>query len=238
MSFRVALALLLASTLAQAAAPAGSIDPADVLPTPPHRTTGDVSLAEPIAPVPHGLDRWSLGFTTVAGVADPFYNKVATWLLARRGFGSFAAEVFGGPSFSWAGPALDLCTQANACISPSGQRLAATPGRLDWVGGIGGVWRAAQGKLSVAGLAPSNFSLEFSLAAAGVGYTIDDNGPRSMFSPGGRLGLGLGAELTETFGVRFDVQALFYPAQVRGESELQRQMFLGGTIAWRPGGGP
>jgi hypothetical protein len=231
---RLALLLVLVST--QVARAADATSPSAVLPAPPNAAAGEVSFAEPIAPVPAGLPRWAFSSSALFGIASPFYNKVAVLASARRGWGKFGVEGYGGRAFSWAGGAFDLCTKAGSCVSASGQRLGATPGNLDVLAGVSGVWRAAEGKLSVGGLNPLRFSMEVAGGPAVVGYRVVENTERSLFGPGARAGLGLAADLTQSLSLRSDLTWFFYRAEIRGASSLQRELLLGASISWYPGG--
>ena len=214
---------------------AAEFNPATALPVPAQGATGDVPLSRPIAPIPLGLSPWAVSLSAMAGVADPFYGKVATWLSVRRGLGGVAVEVFGGRSFSWSGPALSLCTSAVNCATPGATRLGATPGNLGYLGGASAVWRLAEGKLSVGGLPSNRFSLEVSLGAAAVQYTIVETTTQSFVSPGARAGLAVEAGLTSATAVRLEFQDLVYPTDIRNEIGVEQQLFAGATFSWRLG---
>lgn len=227
-----------AATLATPAQPTvADATTAGMLPVPPQEASGEVPLSRPIAPVPPGVSPWSLSLSVYTGVADPFYSKVASVLSVRRGFGQFALELFGGRAFSWSGPALGLCSSAASCSTPTSAQLASTPGDLGYMGGLGGVWRAAQGKASLAGLTPLNFSLELSLGAAGLQYAAG-TANQSLFSVGGLVGLGLEMDLSASFGLRVDFQSIVYPTDIGSALSVENQLFAGVTASWLLGGPP
>lgn len=228
--------LLASGLLLAMAAATTSIDAANSLPVPPTVSSGEVPLSRPIAPVPDGLSPWSVSLAVMAGVADPFYDKVATILSARRGFGALGVELFGGNAFSWAGGALNICSSASSCSAPASARLGATPGNLGFIGGVAGVWRAAEGKASLAGLGNRRFGLDLTLGAAALQYTVVEATTRTSTVPAGRLGLALEGDLTPSFGLRVELQDLVYPAVIRGEHSIQNQMLAGASLAWRLGG--
>jgi hypothetical protein len=227
---------LLLIAVATAAQPDTAIDPSQVLPVPPVTAKGEVPLSRPVAPVPLGLSPWSVSVSALAGVADPFYGKVATWVSVRRGFGVLGLELFGGKAFSWAGAALDICSNPSTCSTPAGSRLGATPGNLGFMGGVAGVWRAAEGKASLAGLGNRRFGLDVSFGAAALQYTVTENTVRTTTTAAGRLGLALEGDLTPAFGLRLELQDLLYPAVIRGEHSVQNEMLAGVSVAWRLGG--
>jgi hypothetical protein len=230
---RLVLVLCLLSTAVARAS--DTRDAAALLPTPPRTSSGEVSFSEPVAPVPAGMARWTVALSALVGVADPFYDKVALFASIRHGEGHWAVEAFGGRAFSWSGPALDLCVKYGNCTSPSTAKLGDTPGRLDYIGGIAGVWRAAEGKLSIGGLNPLRFALETSVGAAFVRYHVTDIQDEALFGPGARVGVGVSAGLSDSFDVRFDVQGLFYRSEIRGSPALERELLLGATVGWRVG---
>lgn len=217
------------------AARAEPIDPAAVLPSPTAARPGSVPLSEPVAPVPPGEPKWMLSLEIAGGVADPFYDKVALLGSVRRGFGPFALELFGGRAFSWAAPAFEECVQPGQCTSPTSAQLRATPGQLDWLGGLGGVVRGGFGKVSVAGLEAARFTLEAGLGAAFVGWQVNDGRERSPFSPAARAEVAVGAALGSSFSARLELSELFYPTDIRGSSGIERQLLLGAALAWVPG---
>lgn len=241
------LALLLAAGWAVAEEPAeaatdeAAVVPVAALPVPFDPSPGEVPFSEPMAPVPQGPPAWELAAQMAIGLSDPFYSKAATFLSARRRVaawqraGVLSIEAFGGRAVSWAGPALDVCSGGAACSPPSSEQLASTPGRLDWMGGAAAVWRPAQGKLSFGGLRPVNFALDLSGGVAVIGYRIFDGAEQSRFGPGVRLGFGLGADLTESFSARLDLQRFAYLGSQRGNSTIENQTMLGASFAWRPG---
>lgn len=231
-------ALAITALLAGSAQAVEPVNPVQGLPTPPRTATGEVPFSEPVAPVPVGLSKWSFSMSTLVGVASPFYNKVAVWGTVRRGWGKFGAEAYGGRAISWTGAAFDVCSGPTTCTSPSGQRLGATPGNLDLLAGVSGVWRAAEGKLSMGGLDPLRFSLEASFGPALVGYRVQENVERSVYGPGARAGLGLSAGVTDSLAVRGDLLWFFYRAEIRGVPSFQRELMLGATLAWTPGRTP
>jgi outer membrane beta-barrel protein len=225
--------------VAARAAPAPStvpMDAAGALPVPPAESAGVVPLSSPMAPVPAGMSPWELSVSVLGGVADPFYGKVATWLSARRGFGDVAVELFGGRAFSWSGPALGLCTSASTCTTPTASQLGATPGNLGYLGGVSAVWRLAQGKVSVSGLASAHFALEVSGGAAAVQYSFVDTVQKSVVTPGGRVGVGLAGAITNAFSLRLDFQDIIYPTDIRGDQGVQNQLLAGVTFAVGLGG--
>lgn len=199
---------------------------------------GSVPLSEPIAPVPRRDHGWAFSVSTALGLADPFWSKVTTTADVRYGFGRIAANAFGGRAFSWASPALDVCSGANTCTRPDEARLKATPGRLDWIGGAGGVLRAADGKLSVGGLEAAHFRLEAGVAATIVGYEVQDGSDPSRWGPGARLGLSAGVDTMKGVSVGVDLQSVLYAASVRGVTGVERQLLLGVSVGFRPRGGP
>lgn len=207
---------------------------ADVLPAPPVVTGGTVPLSEPIAPVPPGLAKWAFGATIATGLADPFYDKLALQLSARRGFGRLALELSGGRAISWASPALALCQRSGTCGTPGSAKLGATPGNLGWLASAGVVYRVAEGKVSLAGLQALPFSFEAGAGAAAVSYRVIENTADARFAPGGKLSLGLATDLSPTFSARVELQGLGYLARIRDSNVFERQLIAGFTVGWRP----
>jgi len=229
------LLVLLASSAAASPAPQPSLEAASVLP-PAAGAPGAVPLSEPVAPVPRGMPAWSLSASVLGGVADPFYDKVAAWIAARRGFGPFAVEAFGGKAFSWAGPSLSLCSAQAQCSSPGSSRLGATPGNLGFLGGASAVWRFAEGKISASGAAEGRFGMEVSLGAAAVQYIVTDPTWRSYAAPAGRGAIGVEVKFARRFAVRIDFQDLFYATDIRGDRGIENQLLAGGTFSVAFGG--
>ncbi len=157
-------------------------------------------------------------------------------LSARHGWGDAAVEVFGGRAFSWSGPALSLCTSGSACTTPSASSLGSTPGNLGYIGGAAAVWRLAQGKLSLSGLGVGRFALEVSAGAAAVQYMVFDTAWHSNIAPSGRAGLALDIAVTNTAMLRVDLQDYVYPTNIRGEHEVESQLFAGVSFALGLGG--
>jgi hypothetical protein len=189
-----------------------------------------------MAPVPPGLSSWTISLSALAGIADPFYDKVATVLSVRRGFGNLALELWGGSAFSWAGADLSLCTSASACTSPTASQLGATPGNLGALGGASVVWRAAEGKMSLGGLGSHRFGIELSLGAAAMEYSVVQNHAETLWSPGVRGGLGVEGSITNAVALRADLQTIVYPTDIRSTWSVENQLFAGLTVAWHPGG--
>jgi len=207
---------------------------ADPVPLP-----GAVPRNVPISPRPP-LPAWSVALSGLAGVADPFFAKAAVLASVRRRTGPIFVEVFGGRAFSAQMPSISLCSAPGACAAPAAGRLAAAPGRLDWMGGAGVRARVLDGKASAGGLNPLRFSLDAGLAAAAVGYRVRDTaGPeRSPFAPGARLALGLGVEPWRTLALRAEFSSLLYVPHIRGAYSVERQMLLGASVEWHPGAAP
>jgi hypothetical protein len=240
MSGLASVLVLAAATTSAVPAMSGGVgvesSAAAMLPAPPEASHGEVPLSSPIAPIPPGISPWAITLSAFAGIADPFYDKVATLLSVRRGFGSVALELWGGEAFSWAGAALSLCTNPNACVSPSPARLGATPGDLGALAGASLVWRAAEGKMSLGGFGSHRFGLELSLGAAALQYTIVQNHTESLWAPGVRAGLGVEGSITNAVALRADLQAIVYPTNIRGTWSAENQLFAGLTFAWHAGG--
>lgn len=205
------------------------------LPNPSESAPGEVPLTEPVAPVPPGAPAWSASASVLGGLSDAFYGKAVFVASARRGFGAFSVEAFGGPALSWPGPALALCASAATCGTPGAAQLGATPGQLTWLAGAGAVLRAGIGKLSVGGLEPSRFSLELGAGPAAVGTRTTIGTTSDHVSPGGRLTFGLAVALSPELAVRGELQGLGYVAQLRGSSSFQAQFLGGASLAWQPG---
>lgn len=231
----VAALVLLAGSTAQADDAATAL--VDVLPEPRSAAKGEVPFSEPIAPVPPGEAPWQIALGAMGGVADPFYGKAAVQLSARRGFGAFAIEAMGGRAFSWEGPAFGLCSRPGTCTSPSSTQLAAVPGQLEWMASLGGVWQAARGKASVAGLSAFPFFIELGAGAAAVSYVLRAGGDSTAWGPGGRLALGVGADIGSQLSLRLELSQLLYRTDIRGDVSLEGQTFAGAMLSWFPGGG-
>src|SRR5690606_6322688 len=124
---------------------ASAQSPEQVLPGPARLREGSVPPSEPVAPVPKD-PAWAMSLTGAVGLADAFHSKVAFTFAARRAFGRWSLGGYAGRALSWADPALELCAAPGACATPAATRLVATPGRLDWIGGLGVGRRTAEGK--------------------------------------------------------------------------------------------
>jgi hypothetical protein len=118
-----------------------------------------------------------------------------------------------------------------SCTVPNASSLGSTPGDLGFIGGAAAVWRFAQGKLSLSGLALGRFALEASLGAAAVQYMTYDTAWHSSVSPGGRAGLALDASVTNSLSVRVDLQDYVYPTDIRGDHEVENQVLAGVSFA-------
>lgn len=232
------LLLAAATAVVPASAQEGGLEvtAAGMLPVPPDASHGEVPLSSPIAPIPPGLSPWAVTLSAFAGIADPFYDKVATLLSVRRGFGNLALELWGGESFSWAGAALSLCTSATACSSPSSSSLGATPGDLGVLAGASVVWRAAEGKVSLGGLGSHRFGLELSIGAAALQYTVVQSHSETLWAPGVRGGVGVEGSITDAVALRADLQSIVYPTDIRSTWSAENQLFAGVTLAWHLGG--
>lgn len=228
---------LLAAGLVAAGLARAEDVPSGALPE-PVREAGVVPISEPIAPVPAGAAPWLVAASLASGIADPFHAKVAFGVDVRRGFGAWALELSGLRAVSWSSPALAICAAGAACSAPAPARLAATPGDLSWVAGVGGAYRFAIGKASVSGRAPFAFALEGRAGAAAVRWHVSDPTPRDAWSPGVRAGLGLVGSAGSGFDARVGLDFLGYRTDVRGANAFERQWFAGLGLAWRPGGMP
>lgn len=211
--------------------------PEQVLPGPQRLREGSVPSSEPIAPVPRD-PAWLLSLTGAVGVADAFHSKVAFTFAARRSFGRLGVGGYAGRALSWADPALELCASPGSCSTPAATRLVATPGRIDWMGGLGIGLRTAEGKLSLGGLGISHFRLDSSIDASIVGYTLEDGDAASRWAPGVRLGVNASAGLGGGWSAGVALASLLYVPSIRGERAVERQLLLGVAIGFRPGAQP
>lgn len=209
---------------------------AQVLPSPPRLSPGAVPWSEPIAPVPPGPPAWEFSGAVSAGLVDPFWSKVAVSGSVRRALGFLSLEGFGGAFWSWSNPGFSVCGDPSSCNGVNGTRLGATPGRLMWMGGGGASFRAAEGKVSLAGLAASHFSFHAGLGAAAVGYRVDDGGGSHRVGPGARLVLALQSSVAGGLDARLEVASLFYASHIRGKWSPENQLLLGLGVSWSPGG--
>lgn len=213
---------------------ASAQSPEQVLPGPQRLREGSVPHSEPIAPVPKD-PAWALSLTGAVGLADAFHSKVAFTFAARRSLGWLSVGGYAGRALSWADPALELCAAPGACTTPAATRLVATPGRIDWMGGLGVGLRTAEGKLSLGGLGISHFRLDSTVDASFVGYTLEDGDDSSRWAPGVRLGVNASAGIGSGWSLGVSLASLLYLPSIRGEREFERQLMLGVGIGFRPG---
>lgn len=206
-----------------------------VLPSPEKVRAGELSFSEPLGPVPAD-DKWTYSLLTSVGLADAFHSKFVFSLGVRRSFGRLSVGGFGARAVTWTNPAMELCSAPGVCSTPGSALLGATPGRLDWLAGLGVGFRAAEGKLSAGGLGLSEFRLDASADASLVGYQLDDAPDSSRWAPGLRLGLTASAEVAHGWSLGVDLASLLYVPRVRGEWGVERQVLLGVIVAFRTGG--
>lgn len=209
-----------------------------VLPSPPRLSPGTVPLSEPVAPVPPGPPAWEVSAGVSSGIADAFWSKVAFTGSVRRAVGFLSVEGFGGAFLSWSNPGLTVCGQPSSCAGPGGSQLGATPGRLMWMGGAGASIRAAEGKVSLAGLVSPRFAFHAGLGAAAVGYRAEDGGDPMRVGPGARLSLALQSSVLTGFDARLELASLVYASHVRGRWAPENQLLIGLGMSWRPGAQP
>lgn len=206
-----------------------------VLPPPQQARAGELPLSEPLGPVPTA-DAWTYSFLTSVGLADAFHSKFVFSLGVRRSFGRLSIGGFGARAVTWTNPALELCSAPGVCSTPGASQLAATPGRLDWLAGLGVGLRAADGKLSIGGLGLSEFRLDASADTTLVGYQLDGAPDSTRWAPGLRLGLTASAEVARGWSLGVDLASLIYVPKIRGEWGVERQILLGLVVAFRHGG--
>lgn len=227
-------ALILALLLAAPAA-AFAQDIERTLPAPQQTRAGELPFSEPLGPVPAD-DAWTYSFLTSVGLADAFHSKFVFSLGARRSLGRLSLGGFAARAVTWTNPALELCSAPGVCSTPGSSQLGATPGRLDWLAGLGVGFRAAEGKLSAGGFGLSEFRLDASADASLVGYQLDDAPDSSRWAPGLRLGLTASAEVATGWSLGVDLASLLYVPRIRGEWAVERQILLGLNLAFRTGG--
>lgn len=206
-----------------------------VLPGPEQVRAGELPFSEPLGPVPVD-DAWTYSLLTSVGLADAFHSKFVFSLGVRRSFGRLSLGGFAARAVTWTNPAMELCSAPGVCSTPGSTLLGATPGRLDWLAGLGIGLRAAQGKLSVAGLGLPEFRLDASADASLVGYQLDDAPDSSRWAPGLRLGLTASAQFAHGWRLGVDLASLLYVPRIRGEWGVERQILLGLLVAFSPGG--
>lgn len=232
-------ALLAMGAAARAEAPRD--DPhdaaAEVLPSPPALTPGVVPLTEPLAPVPPGAPDWEVAAFGGAGLFDAFWSKLALSVSLRRSLGIVSLDGFGSAFLSDARAGLRLCTAPGVCGPPDRDKLLVTPGRLAWMGGAGVALRAAEGKVSFAGLEAVRFSFDGALGLAAVGHLVEDGDATHRIGPGARLLLGLQAQLAHGLSARVELASVLYGARVRRAWSAENQVLLGAGLSWSPGGG-
>lgn len=209
-----------------------------VLPSPQRLSPGAVPLSEPVAPVPPGPPAWEVSGGVYSGISDAFWSKVAFTGSVRRAVGFLSVEGFGGGFWSWSNPGLTVCSQPSSCGGPNGVLLGATPGRLMWMGGAGASIRAAEGKVSLAGLVAPTFSFHAGLGAAAVGYRAEDGGDPSRIGPGARLSLALQSTVLSGFDARLELASIVYASHIRGRWAAENQLLIGLGVSWRPGAQP
>lgn len=205
----------------------------EVLPAPTSHEQGEVPLSEPLAPVRLG-GPWALGARVGVGVADAFFSKVAFELDVRWRAGRWGVGGWGGRALSWANPNVTLCSAPGVCAPPKRERLEATPGRLGWMGGLGVVYRLADGKLSLGGAELSHFEMKLSADASAIGFRAENE---SRVAPGARIALGVSGDVAQNLALGLELASLLYVPLVRGERGLERQLLVGLALTWRPGGG-
>jgi hypothetical protein len=170
------------------------------------------------------------------GVADAFYGKVVPELSVRRRMGPVSAEAFGAKAFRWVSPAFEVCPTTSTCAPPDSSQLAAATGQLDWYAGGGAVVRARAAKWSLGGLDALDVSFEASAGLAAVGYRWADQVTHDEVSVGLRWSLAVGMRVADPLELRVELAGLAYRADVRSAAGLERQLLLGASLAWLPGG--